>query len=170
MQYNLINYNKVKTQKVTFGGSTYILPKNTRSVVKITAGDKYIITKCGSIEWLCKEISTLLGKYQRRNVGIDETNFYTPLIQYIYKYQIPEINIEVLYTSTNGYNVLKYELDELMKHFGKKGCLNNNTTPYLPALKQKDGTDQPSSRWLTLTQFANFNKLLIKKGFRTQPK
>lgn len=144
----MIDFNDEKAKPV--------LSLEERHVIKITCNDKYIITKCGSLEWLCKELSNTFGKYQRK--GIDANNIYCKFVKYCYDNSIHKVHIECLFSSDNGYDVLKFELDKLSEVFGKKECLNTLNIPYIPkTIHAKKG-----SNWLTQNQYLNFMKLLKK--------
>ena len=71
-----------------------------------------------------------VSKYQRN--GVLETNLFFPLVKYIYKHEIHKIKVEVLLTTTNGYQALKFELEQLVQYFGKPQCLNRNNVPHIP--------------------------------------
>lgn len=136
-----------------------LLDIKKRHIVKITANEKYIITKCGSVKWLCKEINSSYGKYNRG--GILESNFFYKFIKYCYQNSIKKAVIEPLYSSGNGYNVLKTELEYLTEHFGNSSCLNTNNIPYIPkTIHAKRG-----SNWLTQNEYLNFMKLLKKYDY-----
>lgn len=153
MNYFLLKDGK-KTEIYDDPNREPVLNTPGRNVIKITAGEKFIITKCGGLEWLRKEISSTYGKYQRR--GIADDNFYIKLIQYCYKNQINKLIFEVVYNDENGYNVLKKELELLQENFGKKDCLNINNIPYIPkTIHAKQG-----SNWLKQNEYLNFMKLL----------
>jgi len=129
------------------------------SIVKITCEDKFYIAKTVNIEWLIKELKSVYGKFHR--LGIYETNLFYPLVKYVYTHDIHKINIDILFTSTNGYHALKYELEQLIKWFGKKECLNQNNIPHIP----KTVVAKKGSSWLTQNQALNFRKLLTKYEF-----
>lgn len=130
--------------------------KRNVSIIRISCGDKFYIAKTVNLEWVVKEIKKVYGKYHR--AGILETNLFYPLVKYVYTRDIHVIKMEVLFTSTNGYFVLKYELEQLMEHFGKKDCLNLNNIPHIP----KTEVAVKGSNWLTMNQSLNFRKLLTK--------
>lgn len=130
--------------------------KRNVSVLKITCEDKFYIAKTVNPEWMVEEIKTVYGKYLRG--GVLETNLFFPLVRYIYKHEIHKITVEVLLTTTNGYQALKYELEQLMKCFGRPECLNLNNIPHIP----KTVVAKKGSSWLTQNQALNFRKLLTK--------
>ena len=126
------------------------------SVLRLSCNEKYYIAKTANPSWMIEEIKTVYGKYQRG--GILETNLFYPLVKYIYSHAIHVIKVEVLFTSTNGYEVLKYELEQLVEHFGTKDCLNKNNIPHIPkTVRAKKGAN-----WLTVNEDLNFRKLLKK--------
>ena len=137
------------------------------SVIQIICEGKFLITKTVGLSyledftdpWLVKELKSVYGKYQRG--GIAETNLYYPLIRLAYKMEHPKLKIEVLYTTTDGYEALKYELTLLEQWFGKPECLNRNNIPYIP----KTTHAKKGSNWLTQNQMLNFRKLLKKYEF-----
>jgi len=131
----------------------------TVSVVKLSVGDKFYIAKTTSLEWLRSELQSVYGKYLRG--GIAETNLYYSLVRYIHKQEMPKIIMEVLYTSDNGYQVLKYELEQLSEHFGTRNCLNQNNTPHIP----KTVAAKKGSQWLKQNESLNFRKLLTKYDY-----
>lgn len=133
--------------------------KRNVSILKITCEDKFYIAKTINPEWMVEEIKTVYGKYQRR--GVLETNLFFPLVKYIYRHEIHKIKVEVLLTTTNGYQALKFELEQLMQYFGKPACLNQNNIPHIP----KTEVAKKGSGWLTMNQSLNFRKLLTKYEF-----
>jgi hypothetical protein len=71
------------------------------------------------------------------------------------------MKVEVLFTTINGYEALKYELSLLEEWFGKKECLNKNNIPHIPkTIMAKKGAN-----WLTQNQALNFRKLLTKYDY-----
>jgi len=138
------------------------LPKDiptTVSIIKVNCEGKFYIAKVSNIDWFEKELQKTYGKYIR--IGIPESNLYYPLIKHLYKQDRPKVSIEVLYTSDNGYKLLKFELEQLQEHFGKKDCLNLNNIPYIP----KTVVAKTGSNWLTQNQALNFRKLLTKYDY-----
>ena len=125
-------------------------------VIRIGAGGKFFIIKSTNIEWTIEEIRRALGKYQRG--GVLETNLFYPFVKWVFKENITKTVIDILFTTTDGYQVLKYELEQLSEHFGKKECLNGNNIPHVPhTIRAKKG-----SSWLTDNQRMNYFKLLSK--------
>ena len=131
----------------------------TRSVFKIICGEKYFIGKASSIEWLSSELKTTYGKYLRG--GIPETNMFYPVLREYVSKELEELEIEVLFSSDNGYELLKFELEQLIAHYSKPGCLNPNNIPYIP----KTTVAAKGSNWLTQNQALNFRKLLKKYSY-----
>ena len=125
-----------------------------RAIVKVSMGDYYIITKCGNIAWLDKEIRSTYRKYIKS--GVIETNFYIDFIESLGKTQTRYGQIEVLFQTTNGYELLKKELELLMEHFGKRNCKNTNNIPYIP----KTIHANKGSNWLKQNEYLNFMRLL----------
>lgn len=132
-----------------------------RAIVKITMGDYYIITKCGSINWLNQEIRNTYKKYKYNKDGVPSTNLYISFIEAIHKKELQYGKIEVLFQSNNGYELLKYELELLIEHFGKRNCKNSNNIPYIP----KTVHANKGSNWLKQNEYLNFMKLLKKYNF-----
>ncbi len=126
-----------------------------RAVVHVRGGGKFIVTKCGNIEWLCREISATIGRVKSGTVN--GNGFYDKFCKYVVKNNIGVLIIDIKMESTNGYSVLKYELSELIKHFGTNQCLNINNIPYIP----KPKTAIKGSNWLTQNEGLNFRKLLL---------
>jgi hypothetical protein len=131
------------------------------SVLRLGCGDKFLITKSANPEWMVKEIVTTYNKYLKKDSGIYETNLFFPLLKYSYTHEFPIIVVEVLFTSTDGYQVLKFELEQLIQHFGTKDCLNANNIPHIP----KTVLAAKGSNWLTQNQALNFRKLLTKYNY-----
>ncbi len=125
-----------------------------RAIVKVSMGDYYIITKCGSITWLDDEIRSTYRKYLKS--GIPETNLCTAFIEALHKKETRYGQIEVLYQTINGYELLKKELELLMVHFGKRNCKNTNNIPYIP----KTVHANKGSNWLKQNEYLNFMRLL----------
>lgn len=134
--------------------------KRNISILKITCEDKFYIAKTVNPAWMVEEIKNVYGKYQRN--GVLETNLFFPLVKYIYRHEIHKIKVEVLLTTTNGYQALKFELEQLIQHFGKPQCLNRNNIPHIP----KTEVAKKGSGWLTMNQSLNFRKLLTKYKFK----
>lgn len=155
-----------KTTKVNIDApkSELVLKLPGRTVVKVKAGDKFVITKTGNIEWLCRELSTSLARYINNQLPKD--NLYYKLSKYIFDYGINDIKIEFLFNSENGYEILKFEQDQLDKDHKKKGCLNLYRTAYMPRTKNPEGI--PISLWLKVNESLNFYKLLKKRGLDPQ--
>ena len=126
------------------------------SILMLTCGEKYYIAKTANPSWMIDEIKATYGRYLRD--GIHETNLFYPLIRYMHKENNHTLKVEVLFTSTNGYQVLKFELEQLAQHFGNKNCLNKNNVPHIPkTVRAKKG-----SNWLTVNEELNFRRLLKK--------
>ncbi len=131
------------------------------SVLRLSCGDKFLITKSANPDWMVEEIKKTYHKYLDKDAGIYETNLFFPLLKYSYTHEFPIIVVEVLFTSTDGYKVLKYELEQLIQHFGTKDCLNTNNVPHIP----KTVRAAKGSNWLTENQALNFRKLLTKYDY-----
>lgn len=130
---------------------------DTRCVFAIKCGPNIYIGKTSNLEWLANELKTTYGKYHR--LGIPEGNLYYPLIKcYTGRKDVKRLEIEVLFASDNGYDILKFELEQLEMHFGQKYCLNKNNIPHLP----KTVANKKGSNWLTENERLNFQKLLSK--------
>ena len=125
-----------------------------RAIVKVSCGDYYMITKCGAIEWLEKELNKTFSSYT--NQGVHKDNLHLKFIEKCHKLGFNKGVIEVLYQTTNGYDLLKKELELLMEHFGKKNCMNSNNIPYIP----KTIHANKGSNWLRQNEYLNFMKLL----------
>lgn len=131
------------------------------SILRLGCGDKFLITKSANPEWMVKEIVTTYNKYLKKDSGIYETNLFFSLLKYSYTHEYPIIVVEVLFTSTDGYQVLKFELEQLVQHFGSSNCLNTNNIPHIP----KTVLAAKGSNWLTQNQALNFRKLLTKYNY-----
>lgn len=130
-----------------------------RAVVKLSFDDKFMITKAGALEWLCREINRTYGKYTRGVAsGTVQDSLYFPLVKHCYKYSIDKVFIEIVFQSENGYEVLKNELEQLTEAFKDKNCLNTNNIPYIP----KTTHAKKGSSWLKQNEYLNFMKLLKK--------
>lgn len=141
---------------------TFKLPKElptTACVFEISIGDKYYIGKSSNLLFVKTEIQTTYGKYNRK--GLLETNLFYPVAKEIHKQEKPIVEIKVLFASSNGYDVLKFELCQLSEHFGQKNCLNLNNIPHIP----KTVIAKKGSNWLTQNQALNFRKLLTKYNY-----
>jgi len=124
------------------------------AIIKLSYGDKYIITKCRDINWLEKEFRSTLRRLADKELKRD--NFYYKFAKYILSVDAKKVLCEVLYQTENGYDVLKKELQLLMEHYGTKDCLNENNIPYIP----KTTYAKKGSSWLKQNEFLNFMKLL----------
>ncbi len=125
-----------------------------RVIVKVSFGDFYVITKCGSIDWLIHELNTTLSKYKKQ--GVNKDNLYIRFVEKVHKLDFKKGVIEVLYQSDNGYDLLKKELELLIEHYGKRNCMNSNNIPYIP----KTIHANKGSNWLKQNEYLNFMKLL----------
>lgn len=135
------------------------MPKHPAVIKLICSDDKFIILKTMNLEFTKTELFKMYGRYHRN--GIPETHFLFTLIKHLYKMEVPKVKCEILFQSDNGYYVLKNELEQLIKYFGKRDCLNANNIPYIP----KTAHANTGSRWLTQNQALNFRKLLTKYKF-----
>ena len=130
-----------------------------RSVIKVTVGEKYYIAKASSVIGFVKEMD---AQHRRAFRPGDRTkNLYWPIVAEMIKQPDPEnpvMTIEPLFSSNNGYLVLKFELEQLSKHFGKKNCINANNVPYVP--KTTASAQANKSTWLTPNELMNYSKLL----------
>lgn len=126
------------------------------SILMLTCGEKYYIAKTANPSWMIEEIKTSYGRYMKDLLPKD--NLFYPLINFMYKQDNHTVKVEVLFTSTDGYHVLKFELDQLIQHFGTKNCLNKNNVPHIPKTKRA----KKGSNWLTVNQELNFRRLLTK--------
>lgn len=124
------------------------------AIVKLSYGDKYIITKCRDIGWLEKEFRSTLRRYDDKE--LKRENFYYKFAKYIHSVDAKKVLCEIIYQTENGYDVLKKELELLIEHYGNKDCMNENNIPYIPkTIHAKKG-----SSWLKQNEFLNFMKLL----------
>lgn len=160
MNFTFVKGTTAKKVDINASNSALVMKLSGRTVVKVKAGDKFVITKTGNIEWLCRELSSSLARYADGKLPKD--NLYFKLISYIFDYGVKDITIEFLFNSENGYQVLKFEQDQLDKLKKKKTCLNRDRTAYMPRTKNPEGI--PVSLWLTKNQSLNFYKLLKKRG------
>jgi hypothetical protein len=131
-----------------------------RAIVKVSIGDYYLITKCGTLAWVDSEMRSVYRKYVHK-MGVPETNLFLPLIEVAYKKELKYGKIEVLFQTTNGYELLKKELELLMEHFGKRNCKNTNNIPYIP----KTVHANKGSNWLKQNEYLNFMRLLKNYDF-----
>lgn len=129
------------------------------SILHISCGEKFYIAKTANVSWMIDEIRSVYRKYLDK--GVLETNLFYPLVKYMYSKTIDTIRIEVLFISTDGYKVLKFELEQLEQHFGTKNCLNLNNVPHIPKTKLA----KKGSNWLTQNEALNFRKLLTKYNY-----
>lgn len=129
------------------------------SIIQISCGEKFYIAKTANISWMIEEIKSVYRKYLDK--GVLETNLFYPLVKYIYSKTIDILRVDVLFTSTDGYQVLKFELDQLAQHFGTKNCLNINNVPHIPKTKLA----KKGSNWLTQNESLNYRKLLKKYNY-----
>ena len=129
--------------------------KHPKCVIKVKAGRKYYIGRSLNFDFILKELQLLYNRYKYRQ-GVWDDNLYLPIIQHVVERNLPEVEIEILFQSESGYQVLKEELRQLETHFGKRDCLNRNDTPYVPKFK----TPSSPNKWLTHNEFLNFKKLL----------
>lgn len=139
---------------------TEVDDKPNISIVQILAEDKFYITKTANIDFLVTAFRKAYRKYFYRG-GVSSSDMFYPLLRHIDRHKIDRLKIEVLFSSTNGYLVLKYELEYLMEWFGKKECLNENNIPHIP----KTVYAKKGSNWLTMNQSLNFRKLLTKYDY-----
>lgn len=132
------------------------------SIYKITIGRYYYIAKTTNIEWLLNgEFDKQLKNYNDGK-GIKNVLYYpliNALIQNSFKKSPSNYEYELLYTDPSGYKVLKEELSLLRKHYGKKYCLNQNSTPHIP---NTNVTNPTGHTFLTQSEYMNFQKLLNK--------
>jgi hypothetical protein len=126
----------------------------TRSVFVAKVNKKMYIGKTSNLEWLAAELKNTYGKYTR--LGIPENNLFYPLLKYYHESGAEEMKIDVLFYSEKGYDILKFELEQLQDHFGKAYCLNKNHIPHIP----KTIRAIKGSNWLTEADRMNFAKLL----------
>jgi|688.fasta_scaffold1028970_2 hypothetical protein len=127
-------------------------------LVKITAGNRFLIVKTKNLAWLFTELNKMQKKYVAQ--GVNKTNTYLPLIEHLYRRKLNEVSTEVLLHTENGYDILKMELELLREHYGTERCLNINSEPYIPAWNPKE----KSFNWLTQNQLLNYYKLVKKLG------
>ena len=145
-----VEYNRDKQKK----DPSLIHAPAKRMIVKVTANDKYIITKCGVLAQLCYTLHQTYRRYCKN--GIWDQDFYFKYVKHCHESQPKKVVIEVLYSDDNGYNILKKELELLQEHFGKKECLNMNNIPYIP----KTTHAAKGSNWLKPNEYLNFMRLL----------
>lgn len=127
-----------------------------RAVVKISAGNWFVITKTGSFKFICDEINAMYKRYAFKREGIRSDSLYFEFVHKCYTLGLTTCKIEVLYQSENGYEILKKELELLVENFGKRYCLNSNNTPYVP----KTTRATTGSNWLKPNEYLNFMRLL----------
>ena len=138
-------------------------PEEGVTIIKIVAGDKFYITKTKNIDWLVGARGAIRSAYVHYAYrgGIKADNIYLPLIKYMYENKLTNVFVDVLYNSTNGYDILKVEALLLSENFGTPNCLNTNREPYIPKIKTSNpATD---SKWLTFDQVGNYNKHVLPK-------
>lgn len=134
----------------------------SKCVIKITVGDKFYIGRSANLSFVNKELRSVYKKYKYAfNGGVSEDNLFYPIVKHMVDKGIEFIEIEILYESHSGYEVLKEELRLLQENFGKRACLNKNKLPHLPQTF-KTSTTQNRNRWLTHNEWLNFKKLLNK--------
>jgi hypothetical protein len=160
MNFNFVKGNRSTKVDVNAPKEKLVLNLSGRTVVKLKAGDKYVITKTGNIEWLCRELGNTLARYVDGQLPKD--NLYYKLVKHIFDFGIKDITVQFLFNSDSGYEVLKFEQDQLDKFYGKKACLNIHRTSYMPRTVNKDQI--PISLWLKVNESLNFYKLLKKRG------
>lgn len=129
--------------------------KQPKCVISIKVAGKYFIGRSLNFDFIKSEITATFKKYKYKE-GVWESNMYYPLVKYMVDKNIQDVFIEILFTSDSGYELLKEELNQLNNRFGKRNCLNQNDTPYVPKFKTKISTN----KWLTHNEYLNFMKLL----------
>jgi hypothetical protein len=136
------------------------IPKEKVSVIKVVAGNKFFIGKTASITWFAGALKEAYGKYVYRN-GLREDNMFYPIVKHIHKSGIEDIYIDVIFSSDDGYKVLKSEFEQLSQHFGTKGCINTNNQPIVPKTSYNEAN---KSKWLTVVQSLNYYKFLKRSS------
>jgi hypothetical protein len=130
---------------------------NGTAIVKLSYGDKFIITKTRNILFLQSEISKSMGMYRKKK--LDKSKFYYLFAKYLCSVEAKRVMCEKLFESENGYEVLKKELEILIELYPNSNCTNQNNIPYLP----KTVRAAKGSNWLKQNEYLNFMKLL--KGY-----
>lgn len=131
-----------------------------KCVIKIAVGGKYFIGRSLNFEFIDRELRDVLKRYKYKQ-GVWETNLFYPVVKYIVDKSIEFVQVEILFKSESGYEILKEELRQLELNFGKRNCLNQNNIPHVPKFK----TAKSTSKWLTHNEFLNFKKLLSKYDY-----
>lgn len=126
-------------------------------VYKLYCGKKFLIIKgktlAGSLMMFEKGYSYFVG--YEHNIT-DKNRYYYKMYYYIFRHPDFSINIQVLFTSENAYDLLVFEQEQLSKYFSDKKCFNNNLTSYINVFNEK--TD--SYGWMSKQDVERFNLYL----------
>lgn len=134
--------------------------QNVATIVKVKVGGKFYIAKTHNIKWFEHELRRELDKIMLDSFA-KPNKLYQPIIEYAISKDYP-IVIELIYSNVSGYKAMKYELELLAKHYGKKNCLNENNIPHIPKTPITSPLKPNGYTWLSVNDEINFRKLLKK--------
>lgn len=128
-------------------------------VYRLYYGDKYIIQKgknlSGSLFLIQKGLAYFLAYDHKEYEG--QNRYFFQFYNHVRSNPGLKFRVEVLFESTNGYQLLKREQIELNESFSDKKCLNNNISAYIPQRKVKGGDFGWISRY-HVAAFRRFQK------------
>lgn len=138
-------------------------------VYKLYHKGKYIIVKgknlASSIFFLEKGYAYFIlggGGSGNKNTGEGhkqwdgKNSFYFKFYQWVKDNPSIETRIDVLFESEDGFELLKFEQQELDKSIKDKNCLNSNVQAYIPKFREKTN----SYGWITIEEQIKFTKYL----------
>lgn len=145
----------------------YIIRGNNHSeesgIIKISYGKKYVIAKCKTQARYLKTMENDLNAFIRGGKN-SPTGTYFHLYNYVKAHPDNVFRVECLLESSNGYELLKREQQELDAGRNNIHFLNNQVSALIPQYDEATG----SYGWISVNAVRNFQRWL--KNYRVRPK
>lgn len=139
-------------------------------VYKLHISGKYLIVKAKSLEsslfFIDKGFQSFLmrggwvingkGAGEGQKEGVTNNTFYMPLYKLLKKDVAAPVTVEIILESSDAFQLLKCEQEELNGHIGDKKCLNTNIAAYIPKYNPKTR----KHNWISKYMVDKFKKWL----------
>ena len=125
-------------------------------VVKLTAGRKYMITRCKNLYGFTKILRAAYRKAERGSM--EKGELYYHFCTWLVSKKDKRITIDILFESNSGYEILVEERTQLIPSLKSSYCLNNNVEPYIPVFNESTGM----YGWFTKGDILNYNNWVKK--------
>lgn len=133
-------------------------------VIKLWYAGKYVIAKCRTLVRLKENVEGGVRRFLKNTPkGRREDDLYYEIYCHVLNNPDQDFSLEILFSSKNGFELLKAEHMELLKAKYDPRCVNNDFAPYIPRFTQVNG----KKSWINRGCYLNYMKWKQKFAIRS---